>query len=145
MSGAWREIIAEWQGGLAFTGSNATGGNVQINSSGDRIGLSPMELLLASLAGCTGSDVASILEKKHKTLENFIVKVQGKRSEEHPRVYTEINILYLFWGEGLDSKSVEQAIQMSQQKYCSVSAMLGCSAKIQCSFEINQNGKIYGQ
>jgi putative redox protein len=115
MSGPWREVIAEWQGGLAFLGSNATGGTVQMNSFDDKAGLSPMELLLASLAGCTGSDVASILEKKHKSLENFIIKVQGKRAEEHPKVYTEINILYLLWGEDLDRKSVEQAIQLSQE------------------------------
>lgn len=142
MPDSWREVIADWQGGQAFIGSNAAGGSVQISTINDKPGMSPMELLLAGLAGCTGADVVSILEKKRKSLENLVIKVRGKRADEPPRVYTEINIIYLLWGEDLDARSVEQAIQLSHEKYCSASAMLGCRAKIEFSYEINSDWKI---
>jgi putative redox protein len=142
MPDSWREVVTDWQGGLVFIGSNAAGGMVQISSFDDKPGLTPMELLLAGLAGCTGSDVVSILEKKHKALERLEIKVRGKRAEEHPKVYTEIHVQYLLWGEDLDPISVNQAIQLSSKKYCSASAMLGCVAKIDFSYEINKSTEI---
>lgn len=144
MDDAWREIKVEWQGDNAFIGTNPSGGSVQIGTLEGNQGLSPMELLLAGLAGCTGLDVASILEKKHKSLQNLEITVRGKRAEDHPRIYTEIEIYYLFKGEDLDHGSVERAIQLSHQKYCSASAMLGASADIQISFEIDGNSRITG-
>ena len=141
MADAWREVIVEWQGDGAFLGANTTGGRIQMGKMGNEQGLSPMELLLAGLAGCTGIDVVSILEKKHKSPENIVIKVRGQRAEEHPRVYTDIEILYLFWGEDLDRRSIEQAIRLSHEKYCSASAMLGVKANINYSYEINQNWK----
>jgi putative redox protein len=142
MPDSWREVTADWQDGHAFIGSNAAGGKVQIGHFDDTPGLSPMELLLAGLAGCTGADVVSILEKKHESLENLVIKVRGKRAEEHPRVYTEINIQYYFWGIDLNPKSVDHAIRLSHAKYCSASAMLGCCAKIEYSYEINPHKNI---
>lgn len=144
MDDAWREVKVEWQGDNSFLGTNHLDGIVHIGTFEDNKGLSPMELLLAGLAGCTGIDVASILEKKHKSLQNMEITVRGKRAEDHPRIYTEIEINYLFTGKDLDYKSVNHAIQLSHQKYCSASAMLGASANIRFSFKIDGNSRISG-
>ncbi len=137
----WREILADWQGGLVFTGRNPSGASIQMGSWEDRPGISPMEMLLLGLAGCTGMDVASILEKKRQPLSKLRIRVRGKRAEEHPKVYTEIEIQYLLWGEGLDPKAVERAIALSEEKYCSASAMLRAKAEVRSSYQINPVGE----
>ncbi len=136
MTAEWKEITAEWQGERLFIGKNNMGGSIQMGMLEDQSGMSPMELLLAGLAGCTGIDVALILEKKRLVLKDFRVIVRGKRGDTHPKVYTDIEIEYLLWGEGLPEKAIEQAIQLSEEKYCSASAMLGKSARITSSYRI---------
>ena len=83
-----------------------------------------MELLLLGVGGCTALDIVSILKKQRQNLTEFMVEVRGKRAEIHPRVYTDIEIIYHLWGENLESKAVEKAIKLSEDKYCSASAML---------------------
>ena len=134
-----REIIAEWQAGGAFIGSNASGGKVQMGATGEQSGISPMELVLAALGGCTGGDVASTLEKKRQPLNALKIRVRGKRSETYPRVYTEIEVQYLLWGDGLDEEAVRQAIALSEEKYCSVNAMLKASVNIRFSYQIMES------
>jgi putative redox protein len=136
MSDQWREIEAEWKGGGAFIGRNPSGGTVQMGKLDEIPGLSPMELILVGLAGCTGVDIADILRKKREPLEALKVKVRGKKAEEFPKIYTEIEVIYLIWGMGIDPKAVERAIQLSEEKYCSVSAMLRQSAHISSSYQI---------
>ena len=136
MADQWREIEAEWQGGGTFIGRNAAGGTVQMGKLDERPGVSPMELLLVGLAGCTGVDIVDILEKKRQPMKALKVKVSGKRSEDHPKIYKEIEVSYLIWGEGIDPKAVERAIQLSEEKYCSVSAMLRSVAEIKSSYQI---------
>jgi len=137
MSGNIREVVTEWQGESAFLGRNQAGGCVQLGSLNGAPGVSPMEVLLLGLAGCTGSDVVSILEKKRQTLQRFEIRVRGVRRETHPKIYTEIEVLYRLWGEALEPEAVEQAIQLSKEKYCSASAMLGAVATIHSEYEIN--------
>jgi putative redox protein len=136
MSDQWREIEAEWKGGGAFIGSNPSGGTVQMGKLNEIPGISPMELILVGLAGCTGVDVVDILLKKRQPLQALKVKVRGKKAEDFPKIYTEIEVTYLVWGEGIDPTSVERAIQLSEEKYCSVSAMLRQSAQIRTSYQI---------
>lgn len=137
MDDEWREITVNWQGDNTFLGKNQSGGIVQIGTFESHKGLTPMELLLAGLAGCTGIDVARILEKKKKSLLYMEITVRGKRADNHPRIYKEIEIKYRLGGDDLDHSSVERAIQLSQQKYCSASAMMGVSADIRYSFVID--------
>jgi putative redox protein len=132
----WREIEAEWQGGGAFIGRNSLGGMVQMGKMGDRPGVSPMELLLVGLAGCTGMDVVDIMLKKRESLKAFTVKVRAKRTEDYPQIFTEIEITYLIWGKGINPASVERAIQLSEDKYCSVRAMLKSTAEIRSIYQI---------
>lgn len=132
----WKEITAEWKKGMTFAAHNALGGHVLMSAGVDQTALSPMELLLSSLAGCTGIDVVSILEKARQPLQAFQVRVRGKRRDEHPRFYTEIEVEYLLWGKGLQTQTVERAIQLSREKYCSVSAMLEQAAEIRWTYHI---------
>ena len=97
-----------------------------------------MELVLASLAGCTGSDVVNILKKAQQPLQDLKISVRGKRAQEHPRVYTDIQIEFQFLGKGLDPQIIEKAIKLSEEKYCSVSAMLRETAKISFSYQLQE-------
>lgn len=136
MQDGWTEINAEWLGELAFMGTNHEGASVQIGSLEGEPALRPMQLMLTSLAGCTAMDIVSILKKKRQNLDQFKVEVRGKRADEHPRVYTEIEVRYLLWGDHLDEKAVERAIQLSEDKYCSARAMLAAVAQITSSYQI---------
>lgn len=100
-------------------------------------GPSPMELLLTALTGCTGMDVISILSKMKvvEELVSFQIEAEAERSQEHPKVYKKILLKYIFKFSGEPPKDkVQKAVELSQEKYCSVSAMLGKTADI--SFEI---------
>jgi putative redox protein len=141
MSSNWKEVVAEWQGNMAFVGRNPVGGSIQMGSLDGQPGVSPMELILLGVAGCTGMDIVSILEKKRLKLHQFQVKVCGKRADTCPKVYTEILITYLLWGENLPVKAVEQAIQLSEEKYCSASAMLRATAQIDSTYRIYAPGE----
>lgn len=139
MADTWREVSATWKGGLNFIGESDKGGTVQMSPMDANIG--PMQLLLVGLAGCTGIDVVSILEKKRVTPTDFKIKVRGKRADTFPMVYTDIEIEYLFWGDNLKTRDVEQAIKLSEHKYCSVSIMLGKTAKISSTYKIFKPGE----
>jgi putative redox protein len=137
MTDDWKEVVARWVGESAFTGFNPAGGSVQMGSYQGQPGISPMEMLLLGVAGCTGMDIVSILGKKRQILTQFEVQVRGRRAEAHPRVYTEIEVIYHFWGDHIDQQAVEQAIQLSQDKYCSVSAMLSAVANFNTQYFIH--------
>ena len=141
MSDQWREVVAEWKGDMAFIGHNPGGGSLQMGSLEGKPGISPMELMLLGVAGCTGMDIVSILHKKRLDLQDFRVEVRGKRADAHPKVYTEIHVLYSLWGHDLPTKEVEQAIQLSEEKYCSASAMLRASARIESTYRIYSPGQ----
>jgi putative redox protein len=139
MADNWREVSATWKGGLNFFGENDKGGTVRMGSTEESIG--PMQLLLVGLAGCTGIDIVTILEKKKVTLTDFKVKVRGKRADSFPMVYTDIEVEYILWGDNLKVRDVEQAIKLSEQKYCSVSIMIGKTANIQSHYKILKPGE----
>lgn len=132
----WHEVEADWQDGLSFLGVNDLGNQVQMGSKQEKGNISPMELLLLGLAGCTGYDIVSIMNKKRQSLKDLKVKVRGRRAEDYPMVYTDIEVQYIFWGTGLSEKAVVQAIELSEQKYCSATVMLGKTAKIVSSYRI---------
>ena len=141
MSQAWKEVFAQWQGEMSFIGKNQTGGSVQMGTMDGQPGTSPMELLLLGVAGCTGIDIVHILGKKRITLDQFEVRVRGKRADDYPKVYNEIAIEYLFWADNLVPKAVEQAIELSEEKYCSASAMMSKTAEISSSYRIMSPGE----
>ncbi|MFA6234022.1 MAG: OsmC family protein [Bacteroidota bacterium] len=108
------------------------------NFGGKDAGIRPKELLLLALAGCTGSDVASILAKKRIALDGFSMEITAQETEEHPKVYESMHVEYIFHGNGIETKDVERAIELSQTKYCGVTAMFEKAMKVTHSFRIEE-------
>jgi putative redox protein len=103
---------------------------------GSNAGTRPKELLLLALAGCTGSDVVAILRKKRVRLDGLEIVVTATQAEEHPQVFTDIHVEFVFHGEDIKPADVERAIELSETKYCSVSAMLRPSVRITHAYRI---------
>lgn len=104
---------------------------------GHDAGTRPMELVLEALAGCTAMDVLSILHKKRMKYDQFAIDVDAERADQHPKVFTKIHLTYKFWGENLSDNSISRAIELSETKYCSVSAMLREKAEITSEYQLN--------
>lgn len=96
----------------------------------------PMELLLLALGSCTGVDVISILRKKRQEVTEYRIEVRGQRRDDHPRSYKRMEVHHIVTGRSISEQSVAQAIELSEQKYCSVAATLRPTAEIVSSFEI---------
>jgi putative redox protein len=132
------EVSSSWRGGLAFDGIGPDDVRVTMDSIvPNRRGPTPMELVLLALAGCTGMDVISILEKKRQPARSLEIRVRGKRSAEHPKVYVDIELEYVFTGENLTPEAAARAIELSMTKYCSVGGMLEKTAPIRTTFRID--------
>jgi putative redox protein len=102
----------------------------------------PKELVLMALAGCTSMDVISILKKKKSPVIGYECIVKGTERDEHPKIFTEIHVEYVFYGDGIKAEDVERAIDLSVTKYCSVSAILSASAKLIHSYRIEPAVKL---
>ncbi len=126
--------------GIAFVGKTDSNHWMAIDGPkefyGSEAAPRPKELLLLSLGSCTGSDVAAILIKKKIKLTNFELHLNAEVAKGHPKVFTKIHIEYIFQGNNLDSKQLERAIDLSQNKYCPVTQMLKSSVKITTSYKI---------
>ena len=126
--------------GLAMAGTSDSKHWVTMDGpekfGGFSAGSRPMELLLIAVAGCTGMDVISILRKKRVKFEDFSIEVEAEQAEEHPKVFTEIKIHYLITGRNIRKVDVENAIELSESKYCSATIMLKKSADITSTYEI---------
>ena len=103
-------------------------------------GTSPKELILLGLWGCTANDVISILTKKRAPFSNLEVRLTADVSEEHPQVFTDVQIEYVVTGDGVKSADVERAIELSTTKYCAVSAMLRPAVRITHTYTILPTG-----
>jgi putative redox protein len=126
-----------YAGGEAFVAESPSGHAMVTSFGHDKpTATSPMELLLVALGGCTGADVVSILEKKRQVVTGYEIEVRAERRAEHPRIYTRIEVVHFVRGRAIDSKAVQHAIELSENKYCSVSAMLGSSAELSMRYEI---------
>ncbi|SPE44316.1 Protein YhfA [Candidatus Sulfotelmatobacter sp. SbA7] len=127
------EAHASWKRNQEFDGAASSGHSIVID--GDRkAGNSPMELVLIALCGCTGYDVVSILGKKREAFTSLEVRASAERAANPPTVYTEIKLVYRVGGK-VSHKAVEDAVRLSEEKYCSVAAMLNKTAKISWRIE----------
>jgi len=107
------------------------------DTGGCNAGSRPLELFLIGLGGCTGMDVLSILSKKRVKLDDFEIDLDANRAEEHPKVFTAIRMTFHFYGDDLRKEDLEAAIRLSEEKYCSASAMLRQVAPIEVQLEIH--------
>jgi len=129
-----------WTVGMRFDGLAESGGAMTMDArpehGGEGAGPSPMETVLLALGGCTGMDVISILVKMRAPLAGLEIAIAADRADEHPRVFTRIALEYVFVGDGLRPEQVSRAVELSQERYCSVSAMLRKAAELTYSWRI---------
>lgn len=132
------QVSAHWTGEqLNFIGTSKRGH--QIEMGGEHI--SPTDLLLLGLAGCTGMDVASILQKKRQAISAVEVHITGHRPDEYPKPYQMVEITYVVKGENIDSQAVARAIDLSITKYCIVSQTLQYPVQLKTTFTVEEQGK----
>jgi putative redox protein len=110
--------------------------DASLEHGGHDAGISPMKLMLLSLAGCASMDVISILRKKRQRLTGFEAQVSGTRADEHPRVWTEVWVKFLITGHDIDPEAVERSIELSRDKYCGVAATMSHTTTIHYDYEI---------
>jgi putative redox protein len=124
---------ATWVDGRSFNAIADSGHKMIVD--GDKVkGNSPVELVLIGLCGCTGYDVVSILQKKREPFTSLEVRAEAERAKDPPSVFTEIKLIYRIGGK-VSRKAAEDAVRLSKEKYCSVSAMLDKTAKITGAIE----------
>ncbi len=132
-----------WMNGRAFVGESGSGHAIVMDgapdSGGRNIGVRPMEMMLLGLGGCTAFDVVMILEKSREKIIGCEVALEAERATEDPKVFTHVKMIYTLTGKDLKPASVERAIKLSADKYCSASKMFEFTAKIEHEWHIVQS------
>lgn len=136
-----KKMVIDWKSNYKLEGRNEKGLVVKfdapIEHGGEETALSPMENVLASLAACSSFHVLRILQKMRQKISNYSVEATAERREDPPpRVFTKIHLKYIVNGHKIDSKAVDKAIGLSEEKYCSVGGMLKKAVEITSSYEI---------
>lgn len=132
----------KWIEGMCMLGESDSGHGIIMDAApqtgGRNLGTRPMEMILMGLGGCSTVDVMLILRKSHQNVTNCVVDIQAERRETEPKVFTDIQLHYTITGIDLKESHIKRAIDLSAEKYCSVSAMLEKTAKITYDYEIIQ-------
>ena len=130
----------KWVDGMHMVGESGSGHTVVMDGpaefGGKDLGIRPMEMLLLGMAGCTTVDVVGTLEKMREKLSYCRAQISAVRSDEYPKVFTNIHVHFIIKGDQINPSKVEKAIKLSAEKYCSASIMLGETADITHDFEI---------
>ena len=130
----------KWVENACLIGEADSGHGIVIDGAaeigGRNLGVRPMEMMLMGLGGCAAMDILHILKKKRQNITDCVIEVEGQRRDEYPQVFTEIHVHFIITGHDLKDNHVKQAVDLSAEKYCSVSAMLGKTAKISHDYEI---------
>lgn len=130
----------KWNDIVSFLGETENGHTVLMDGApevgGRNLGLRPMEMVLMGAGGCTASDVVMILKKSRQDIIDCMVEIEAERATEDPKVFTHIHYHFILTGKNLKPQQVERAINLSAEKYCSASIMLGKTAEITHDFEI---------
>jgi len=122
-----------------FIGETGSGHHLILDDAAGATGAKPIELVAVALAGCTAFDVVTMLRQKHhQKLTGYEVFVEADQADRPPQVFTTIRLRHVLRGIGIEKQAVEQAIQLSEEKYCSVGAMLKGNAKLETTYEISE-------
>jgi len=136
------QVEVAWQGGLRFDTTDSYGHAVTVDApaeEGDSFqGMVPEQMLLTSLAACSGIDVATILQRQNQKVTGVAVRMEGVQLPDAPWTWVEINLAYMITGDGIDRAAIERTIHLSETKYCSVGTRLAGRAKIRSTFEIRE-------
>lgn len=136
ITGDYKSTI-HYAGNEFYIGISPSGHAQTFDSKSDRKAApTPVEMLLMAVGACTAMDVVSILEKKRQDVTDYRVEATGVRRDEHPRSFTKIQVHHIVYGRNVSAQAVEQAIKLSDEKYCSVAATVRPTAEITTSFEI---------
>ncbi|MBI9051456.1 MAG: OsmC family protein [Anaerolineaceae bacterium] len=130
------EAKVQWLGGGTYLGVDSTQHSVVLSTPTDNVGMKPSEMLLVALASCTAVDVVNISAKKKQPLSSLEIQVKAEQDENPPWPFRKIHLHYVASGEGLTDAALSKAIELSEEKYCSVSATVRGVAEITTSFEI---------
>ncbi len=131
----------QWLSGKRFVGIDSTNHSIVLSSKDEGVGVKPSDMLLIALASCTAVDVVEILAKKRMQLSSLEITTTGEQDADPPWTFRRIHLKYRLSGPGLTDKAVEQAIQLSEEKYCSVAATVRATADITTEFEIMCEGE----
>jgi len=135
-------VKLKWSKGLRFRAEAPQGRTIELNSA-EEMGraFTPMELFLVSIAGCTAMDVMWILKRQRQRIERFEISAGGARRDEDPKYYETIDLEYRLVGREIKESAVVRAIHLSQEKYCSVRAMIRDSVKVNITYRIANRGE----
>ena len=129
-----------WTDGMQFVGETESGHSLVIDGApavgGRNTGMRPMEMVLLAAASCTAMDVVFMLKRARQPLDDCWIEAEGNRVEEIPKVFDKIHLHYVIVGDGLNEKQVKRAVEMSADKYCSVSHMLKAAVEVSYDYEI---------
>ena len=135
----------KWVEGVTFLGESDSGHAVVMDgppdSGGRNLGVRPMEMLLLGMGGCTAFDVVHILKKARQPVADCVVELSAERADAEPKIFTRIHVHFIVSGEGLSDKQVARAVELSADKYCSASIMLGKTAEISHDYRIVPPGE----
>ncbi|SHI77317.1 OsmC family protein [Flavobacterium haoranii] len=127
-------VTTTWKGKMQFESTNPSGETFLINAAAENgregAGLRPKAMILSALAGCSGLDVASLIEKMKLEVEDFKIETIANLTEEHPKVYDAVTVEYHFYGNNLNEAKLQRAVDLSVEKYCGVMEMFRQFAKI---------------
>ena len=130
----------KWNGNVSFLAESDSGHSVLMDGApeagGQNLGPRPMEMLLMGLGGCTTFDVVLILKKGRQDIRDCVVEIEAERAQVDPKVFTDIHLHFIITGHDLNPQTVERAIHLSAEKYCSTSIMLKNTVNITHDFEI---------
>ena len=132
----------KWLDNMSFVGESASGHSVVMNgppeAGGRNLGVRPMEMLLLGLGGCSSFDIVSMLKKGKQDLVDCEVEISAERADTEPKVFTKIHLHFIISGNDLSDKRVSRAVELSAEKYCSASIMLGKTAELTHDYELKQ-------
>ncbi len=130
----------KWVEDVCFMGETESGHAVIMDASpevgGRNLGMRPMEMLLVGMGGCSSIDVVTILKKSRQPITDCVAEISAERADDIPKVFTKIHVHFVVTGKGLNPAQVERAVNLSAEKYCSASIMLGKAAQMSHDFEI---------
>jgi len=126
----------KWIEGKQFIGIDSTNHSVVLSTPDEGIGIKPSDLLLIAVASCTAVDIVEILTKKRMPLTRLEISSTGEQDQDPPWTFRKIHLKFKIGGKGLTEKAVAQAIQLSEEKYCSVAATIRSTAEVTTEFEI---------
>lgn len=130
-----KTLNVTWLGDQRYLGVSESGHQILIDNSPVKVGVSPMEALLAALATCTAYDVVEIFKKRRTPLSSYRIEVEGERAETDPKRYTHIVVRHIASGEGVTQEALDKAAHLSHEKYCSVAASLNSEIVVEAKVE----------